>query len=73
MPSIDPGLDIDAFRNDYGEVLIRMKDNEGALKKLELERATLEGGQPEVLASELQDEIDLLIRQKNQKNNYNNI
>lgn len=67
LPSIDPGLDIDAFRNDYGEVLIRMKDNEGALKKLELERATLEGGQPEVLASELQDEIDLLIRQKNQK------
>ena len=67
LPSIDPGLDIDAFRNDYGEVLLRMKDNEGALKKLELERATLEGGQPEVLASELQDEIDLLIRQKNQK------
>lgn len=67
LPSIDPGLDIDAFRNDYGEALLRMKDNEGALKKLELERATLEGGQPEVLASELQDEIDLLIRQKNQK------
>ena len=67
LPSIDPGLDIDAFRNEYGEVLLRMKDNEGALKKLELERATLEGGQPEVLASELQDEIDLLIRQKNQK------
>ena len=67
LSSIDPGLDIDAFRNDYGEVLLRMKDNEGALKKLELERATLEGGQPEVLSSELQDEIDLLIRQKNQK------
>jgi exonuclease SbcC len=67
LPSIDPNIDIDAFRNEYEEVVLRLKENEEALKKLELERATLEGRQPEDLASELQDEIDLLKRQKNQK------
>ena len=67
LPSIDPAFNIDEFRTKYVEVNNRLKDNEEALNKLELQRATLDGGQPEVLASELQDEIELLERQKSQK------
>ena len=67
LPAIEEGLDIESFKEMYEATLFRLKANEGLLIAEELKRATLEGGQPEVLASELQDEIDLLIRQKNQK------
>lgn len=67
LPVIDPAFDIDAFRNEYRTVQNRLIDLEASLKTLELERATLEGGQPEILASELQDEIEFLERQKYQK------
>ena len=67
LPAIEEGLDIESFKEMYEATLFRLKANEGLLIAEELKRATLEGGQPEVLAYELQDEIDLLIRQKNQK------
>jgi exonuclease SbcC len=67
LPAIAEDFDIDAFRIKYVEVIARLKDNEEKLKQLELIRANLDGGQPETLASELQDELDLLKRQKDQK------
>lgn len=67
LPTIDQAFDIEKFREEYRTVQYRLNGLETNLKTLELERATLEGGQPEVLASELQDEIELLERQKNQK------
>jgi DNA repair exonuclease SbcCD ATPase subunit len=67
LPIIAEGFNIDAFRIQYGTTLSRLKENEEKLKQLELIRANLDGGQPDTLASELQDEIDLLKRQKEQK------
>jgi len=67
LPPLDDAFNIDEFRANYLEVKNRLEKNEETLKELELERANLDGGQPEVLASELQDEIELLQRQKDQK------
>ena len=67
LPPIDETFNIVEFRAQYVEVKNRLEKNEETLKDLELERAKLDGGQPEVLASELQDEIELLQRQKDQK------
>jgi DNA repair exonuclease SbcCD ATPase subunit len=67
LPPLDDTFNIDEFRANYLEVKNRLEKNEETLKDLELERANLDGGQPEVLASELQDEIELLQRQKDQK------
>jgi DNA repair exonuclease SbcCD ATPase subunit len=67
LPPIDASFDIVAFRSKYLEAKNRLKENDAELKNLELERAKLEGGQPEILASELQDQIELLQRQKAQK------
>lgn len=67
LPPIDSSFDIVEFRSKYLEAKNRLKENDAVLKNLELERAKLEGGQPEILASELQDQIELLQRQKVQK------
>jgi energy-coupling factor transporter ATP-binding protein EcfA2 len=67
LPPLDDTFNIDEFRSNYLEVKNRLEKNEEILKELELGRANLDGGQPEVLASELQDEIELLQRQKDQK------
>lgn len=67
LPTIDSTFNVDEFRTQYVDTMNRLKLNDASLKNLELERAKLDGGQPEVLASELTDEIELLQRQKNQK------
>lgn len=67
LPMIKEGLDIDAFRIEYKEVSDRLKTNESVLQQIVVARASHEGAEPTVLASELQDQIDLLQRQKEQK------
>ncbi len=67
LPIIKDGLDIDAFRNEYKEVSDRLKINDQKLQQILLYRASHQGAEPTVLASELQDQIDLLQRQKEQK------
>lgn len=67
LPAINEGFDIDLFRTEYQVVKTRLDINKGRCQVLEIERAKLEGSQPESLSVELQDEIDLLQRQKAQK------
>lgn len=67
LPAIGEGFDIELFRIEYLDVKSRLDANKNKFQQLEIERARLEGSQPESLSSELQDEIDLLQRQKEQK------
>ncbi len=67
LPMIKEGLDIDAFRIEYIEFSDRLKSNQYILQQMVVARASHEGAEPTVLASELQDQIDLLQRQKEQK------
>jgi uncharacterized protein YhaN len=67
LPAISEGFDIELFRNEYQVVNARLDVNKERCRDLEVERAGLEGSQPESSSAELQDEIDLLNRQKAQK------
>lgn len=67
LPAIGEGFDIELFRTEYLVVKSRLDANKVRCQHLEIERAKLEGSQPEALSAELQDEIDLLQRQKTQK------
>jgi exonuclease SbcC len=67
LPMIKEGLDIDAFRIEYKEFSDRLNSNQLILQQMLVARASHEGAEPTVLASELQDQIDLLQRQKEQK------
>ena len=67
LPILEAGIEIESFRAEYKEKFDRLKENETLLNVKELERASHEGAVPTVLASELQDQIDLLQRQKEQK------
>ncbi|WP_395803963.1 AAA family ATPase [Daejeonella sp.] len=67
LPPIEANLDIDNFRIEYKDVIDRLNSNKQKCHEKEIERAIHEGIEPEDLASELHDQIDLLQRLKNQK------
>jgi len=63
LPDIPEGFNTVEFEN----CKLRIEENKEILHNLELKIAGLEAAQPQYTASELQDEIELLKRKKNQK------
>jgi exonuclease SbcC len=67
LPAIDPSNDMETFQKEYRATSERFDINKSLLQEKELERAKHEGQEQFDLALEIQDQIELLDRKKNQK------